>query len=76
MIAKETYKRDDILQKRPIIQNDIIVSLPSGLLPVCMYIHRRRHSDRSQRERECVYVCVCVCVCVYIYVHTYDDILF
>ena len=48
--AKEPYKRDDILQKRPMISSILHRSHPIFVSCVC--------------ERTCVGVCGCACVCV------------
>jgi len=64
--AREPYKRDDILQKRPIILRSLlIVATPYVYIStytytyvyvdLCVYLHIHIHMY--------VEVCVCVCVC-------------
>jgi len=55
--AKEPYKRDNILQKRPII-------LRSLLIVATPYLHLYVHECLRMHVRVYVYVCVCVCVCM------------
>ena len=56
--AKETYKRDNILQKRPII-------LPI-LLTVATPYHAFNALQLHLLSNVCVYVCVCVFVRVFV----------
>jgi len=49
--AKEPYKRDDILQKRPMILRSLLIVATSYVFTMYDY----------------AYVCVCTVVCVYLY---------
>jgi len=51
--AKEPYKRDDILQKRPIILRSLLI-VATPYVCVCARVH------------VCVYVCVCACVFTFV----------
>jgi len=57
------YKRDYILQKRPIILRSLLNSVQSW----CVYTIEKMHAHVSV----CSYVCVCVCICMRICEHTY-----
>jgi len=74
--AKEPYKRDYILQKRPIIlRSQLIVATPPYVLTYIDFnVMIRFLSLDFQLCKECMYVyvcvcvlvCACVCVCVYV----------
>ena len=51
--AKEPYKRDCVLQKRPIILSSLLIIATPYLL------------DSATTVKVCVCVCMCVCVCIY-----------
>ena len=76
--AKKPYKRDDILQKRPIILKSLlIVATPYIQVDACVcisvqlyqciyiYIYIYVYIYIYIYIFVCVSVCVCVCVCVY-----------
>jgi len=51
--AKETYRRDYILQKRPIIFRSLLIDDDAEVyVCACVYV----------RVRACVLLCVCVCI--------------
>ena len=76
--AKKPYKRDNILQKRPIILS-ILLTVATPYLYVSQTLYSRNSAtvgmqwwSRAQEFGVCVCVCVCacvvVCVCAWVYV--------
>jgi len=74
--AKEPYKRNDILQKRPIVLRSLLIVATPSLI----YIYTRTHTHTCisyisliyiyiythAHTHLCLYVCACACVCIYI----------
>ena len=60
--AKEPYKTDDILQKRPIIIRSLLIIATKYIpqVPTCLCV--------CAYVCACMYLCVCVCVCLCVYV--------
>jgi len=69
--AKEPYKRDYVLQKRPIIlRRLLIVATPYLYLCKCImniYTHRYIYTNIFV----CIHICICTCICIFTCIHTY-----
>ena len=71
--AKEPYKRDDILQKRPIILRSLLfvaTPIPVRILHTCTHIYTHTHTHIYifiyTYIHIYIYVCVYIYICVYI----------
>ena len=74
--AKEPYKRDNILQKRPIILSILLtVATPYVYICVyiciCIYVYRKKYVYIHMNLYMCKHICVYIYKYVYMYMYMY-----
>jgi len=76
--AKEPYKRDNILQKRPMISRSLLIeATPYTYMYTNMYVYKHI-PDISMKHDICIHICIriyvlyiYICLYVYVYIHIY-----